>query len=249
LTISSTSAFGAVDVESHSLGVPYIGGCCVLNNEHRGYANFDVFQPTSYDNDASLPVILTIHNFGKTRDSMFAFNIELARRNFAVISYDVPGQSEPLDTLSSTDYLQMAWDSYDVLSYVRELYPDFDQNEYGVLADSNGGEIAIAMNNTPVPPFALLAVSYNGSLESLPITQTKSISVISGNQDEFSSSVVSESVDWLISSMHSTSLAEMLVDSQNHVYQLRDFTQTISILVIASTSVVFIVVFTRSRRT
>jgi hypothetical protein len=228
LTISSTSAFGAVDVESHSLGVPYIGGCCVLNNEHRGYANFDVFQPTSYDNDASLPVILTIHNFGKTRDSMFAFNIELARRNFAVISYDVPGQSEPLDTLSSTDYLQI---------------------EYGVLADSNGGEIAIAMNNTPVPPFALLAVSYNGSLESLPITQTKSISVISGNQDEFSSSVVSESVDWLISSMHSTSLAEMLVDSQNHVYQLRDFTQTISILVIASTSVVFIVVFTRSRRT
>ncbi|MHA1962790.1 MAG: hypothetical protein ACW99U_21585, partial [Candidatus Thorarchaeota archaeon] len=133
LTIGSTSAFGAVTVESHSLGVPYIGGCCVLNNDHRGYAYFDVFQPTSYDNEDSLPVILAIHSSGRSRDSMFAFNIELARRNFAVISYDVPGQSEPLDTLSSTDYLQMAWDSYDVLSYVRELYPDFDQNEYGVL--------------------------------------------------------------------------------------------------------------------
>jgi hypothetical protein len=238
-----------VNVESHSLGVPYIGGCCVLNNDHRGYAHFEVFQPASTDNDGSLPVVLAIHNFGKSRDSMFAFNIELARRNFAVISYDLPGQSEPLDTLSSVDYLQMAWDSYDVLTFARELYPDFDQIDYGVLADSNGVEIAVAMNNTPVPPSAILAVSYNRSLQSLPATQTKSISNDNNNRDVLSSSVVSDSVDWLISSMHSASLADTLIDSQNQVYQYRFLTQTISILIIASTGVIFIVFYIKSRNT
>ena len=52
--------------------------------------NFTVYGPRE-DYPGPMPVVLTIHGLGGSKEAMYAFNIELARRDFTVAAIDLAG--------------------------------------------------------------------------------------------------------------------------------------------------------------
>jgi pimeloyl-ACP methyl ester carboxylesterase len=107
-----------------------------------------------------LPTIVTLHGVGGAKEAMYSFNIELARKNFIVISVDLAGHGDSTESFDYTNYTSMAEDCYwtwyiveSTLTLV-EVHP----SRYGVVGHSFGVHVGLAMYDMPVVPEAVVAV-------------------------------------------------------------------------------------------
>ncbi len=114
------------------------------------------------------PIILTIHGIAGSKEGMYAFNIELARRNFTVISMDLPGHGNSTQPFVDTDVDAMAQDAYYALRLVQTSYPNVDNETYGVICDSFGFRIGIEFQDFPITPIGYVAV---GDTEQMVLSQ------------------------------------------------------------------------------
>ncbi|MHA1636670.1 MAG: alpha/beta fold hydrolase [Candidatus Thorarchaeota archaeon] len=110
---------------------------------------------TSYIHE---PIILTIHGYADSKDSLYPYNIELARRNFTVVSVDLPGHGDSTIPFNITEMTSMANDCYFALNYVQENMTDASDDIYGVLGDGFGFQVASLLRDYPIVPTAYIAV-------------------------------------------------------------------------------------------
>ncbi len=114
------------------------------------------------------PIILTIHGIAGSKENMYSFNIELARRNFTVISMDLPGHGDSTLSFVDTDVAAMAQDAYYALRFVQTSYPNVDNETYGVVCDSFGFRIGMEFQDFPITPMGYVAV---GDTEQMALSQ------------------------------------------------------------------------------
>ncbi|MHA2302134.1 MAG: alpha/beta hydrolase [Candidatus Thorarchaeota archaeon] len=120
--------------------------------------NFTVYSPRVPTYTDPMPVVLTVHGVGGSKESMYAFNVELARRNFTVVSVDLAGHGDSDILFEWDSYDRLASDCYAALQYVWLNYTDTALGVYGVIGHSLGWQVGLAMYNQPTQPDALVAV-------------------------------------------------------------------------------------------
>jgi pimeloyl-ACP methyl ester carboxylesterase len=89
---------------------------------------------------------------------MYAFNIELARRNFTVVSVDLAGHGDSDVLFEWDNYNRLADDCYAALEYVWSTYANTNPGLYGVIGHSLGWHVGLAMYNQLTQPGALVAI-------------------------------------------------------------------------------------------
>ncbi len=118
---------------------------------------FIVYRPRYVTYEKPMPVVLTTHGVAGSKEGMYSFNIELARRNLTVVSVDLPGHGDSMLSFNITDFQTMAEDCYAALEFVQGRY-NVDNDTYGVLTHSLGFQVAIQLADFPVAPSAYVAV-------------------------------------------------------------------------------------------
>jgi hypothetical protein len=126
--------------------------------------NLLIYSPRSANHYEPMPVVLTIHGLTGTKEGLYAFNVELARRNFTVVSLDLPGHGDSTLQFDLTDTYGMALDAYFAVRYVQTTYTNVDNQSYGVLTHSLGFRIALELRNFPIAPKAYVAVGDVGKV-------------------------------------------------------------------------------------
>jgi pimeloyl-ACP methyl ester carboxylesterase len=123
-----------------------------------------IYSPRTANHYEPMPLVLTIHGLTGTKEGMYAFNVELARRNFTVVSIDLPGHGDSTDEFDITDFERMALDAYIAVRHVQTTFPNVDNESYGVLTHSLGFMVAIELKDFPVAPMAYAAVGNVGKI-------------------------------------------------------------------------------------
>ncbi|MHA1948858.1 MAG: alpha/beta fold hydrolase [Candidatus Thorarchaeota archaeon] len=127
-----------------------------------------VYQPRAEamgDTLDPMPIILSLHGIAGSKEGMYAFNIELARRNFTVVSMDLPGHGDSTLPFIVTDFETMAQDAYFALRHVQTTFPNVHNESYGILSHSHGFRVGIEMKDFPIAPLAYAAVGDVGQME------------------------------------------------------------------------------------
>jgi pimeloyl-ACP methyl ester carboxylesterase len=125
---------------------------------------FLVYSPRLGNQLDPMPIVLTLHGLAGSKEGMYAFNIELARRNFTVVSVDLSGHGDSPVPYDITDTASMAEDAYTAVRYVQENWPDVDNESYGVLSHSLGFRVAIELKEFPIAPMGYAAVGDVGQM-------------------------------------------------------------------------------------
>ena len=123
-----------------------------------------VYSPRSANHYEPMPVVLTIHGLTGSKEGLYAFNIELARRNFTVVSLDLPGHGDSSLEFDITDYNGMAQDAYAAIRHVQTTFTNVDNESYGVLTHSLGFRVAIELQDFSITPRAYVAVGDVGKI-------------------------------------------------------------------------------------
>jgi pimeloyl-ACP methyl ester carboxylesterase len=127
--------------------------------------DFLVYQPRIGNTLDSMPIVLTLHGLAGSKDGMYAFNIELARRNFTVVSVDLAGHGDSSLPFVLGDYADMAQDAYAAVQYVQDNWNHVDSQNYSVLSHSLGFRVAIELADFPEAPMAYAAVGDIGEMD------------------------------------------------------------------------------------
>ena len=123
-----------------------------------------VYSPRTANHYEPMPVMLTLHGLTGSKEGMYAFNVELARRNFTVVSIDLPGHGDSSVQFNITDFYAMAQDAYAAVRHIQTTYTNVDNESYGVLTHSLGFLVAIELKDFPVAPMAYAAVGNVGKI-------------------------------------------------------------------------------------
>ncbi|MHA1484584.1 MAG: alpha/beta fold hydrolase [Candidatus Thorarchaeota archaeon] len=127
--------------------------------------NFLVYSPRYLTYGQPMPIVLTTHGIAGSKEGMYSFNIELARRNFTVISVDLAGHGDSELSFDWTDYATLADDCYAALRYIQTTRAHVDHQLYGILTHSLGLQVALAVNELAIKPYAFAAVGYLGDID------------------------------------------------------------------------------------
>jgi len=125
---------------------------------------FLVYSPRLGEILDPMPIIVTLHGLAGSKEGMYAFNIELARRNFTVVSVDLAGHGDSPLAYDIADTVTMAQDVYAALRYVQTNRDNVDNESYGVLSHSLGFRVAIELRNFPIAPKGYAAVGDIGQM-------------------------------------------------------------------------------------
>ena len=126
--------------------------------------DFLVYAPREDNYGSPMPVILTTHGVAGSKEGMYSFNVELARRNFTVISIDNPGHGDNPLPFNITEFDEMAKDCYFALQYVSGIRDNIDNTSYGVLTHSHGFHTALEMREFSIAPSAFVSVGSTGEM-------------------------------------------------------------------------------------
>jgi pimeloyl-ACP methyl ester carboxylesterase len=109
--------------------------------------------------------VVTLHGLAGSKEGMYAFNIELARRNFTVVSVDLAGHGDSPLAYNIDDTETMAEDVYAALRFVQENWENVDNESYGIVSHSLGFRVAIELKDFPIAPMGFVAVGDVGQME------------------------------------------------------------------------------------
>ncbi|MHA1387270.1 MAG: alpha/beta fold hydrolase [Candidatus Thorarchaeota archaeon] len=126
--------------------------------------DFLVYSPRLGAHLDPMPIILTLHGLAGSKEGMYAFNIELARRNFTVVSVDLAGHGDSPLPYDIADTESMAEDAYAAVRHVQENWANVHNESYGVLSHSLGFRVAIELQDFPIAPMGYAAVGDVGQM-------------------------------------------------------------------------------------
>jgi hypothetical protein len=126
--------------------------------------DFLVFSPRDDNYESPLPIILTTHGIAGSKEGMYSFNVELARRNFTVISIDNPGHGDNSLPFNVSEFDKMAKDCYAALEYVSSINENINNHTYGILTHSHGFHTALELREFTIAPSAYVSVGSTGEM-------------------------------------------------------------------------------------
>jgi pimeloyl-ACP methyl ester carboxylesterase len=129
----------------------------IIEREPGRTVDFMIYSPKEPNYEGPLPLVLTTHGIAGSKEGMYSFNIELARRNFTVVSVDLPGHGDSLLSFELDDFENMALDCLAAVEFVQER-ENVDDSEYGVLTHSMGFQVSIALSHMANAPSTYAAV-------------------------------------------------------------------------------------------
>ncbi|MGY5858395.1 MAG: alpha/beta fold hydrolase, partial [Candidatus Thorarchaeota archaeon] len=147
-------ALGQVSVERYT-----------IEREPGRPVDFLVYTPRLGELLEPMPIVLTLHGLAGSKEGMYAFNIELARRNFTVVSVDLAGHGDSPLPYDIADTEAMAEDAYAAVRHVQQNWENIDNETYGVLSHSLGFRVAIELKDFPIAPVGYAAVGDVGQME------------------------------------------------------------------------------------
>jgi pimeloyl-ACP methyl ester carboxylesterase len=138
--------------------------------------SFRVYKPAVNTYGQPFPAVLTIHGISSSGAMIDAYNIELARRNFTVVSVDIAGHGRSLERFGFDAFFEAVMDAYDAVRYVQLHDPDTDDSLYGILGHSLGAGISLLFSNMTIKPASTIIIGGGignqfGGLE-LPINES-----------------------------------------------------------------------------
>lgn len=123
--------------------------------------NVTVFQPQNPSYEMAMPVILTIPSSSETYSDLFAFNIELARRNMTVISVHLAPWSSGIAALDNATLNLTSSYCMQALNVMQQKHI-LDRHIYGILFHSDSFPVAVRiMNKTSIPRAAICIGNIN----------------------------------------------------------------------------------------
>ncbi len=145
-----------------------------IENSFGTNTSFIVYQQYYPTYDTPIPVVITLHGSQETPSSLYAYNIELARRNLTVVSIEINEMYEIVTTMNEEILNQTGYICSEVLDFVRSTY-NVDDIIFGVLTHTEGFQIALRMLNFTGPPKTFITIGSFGEVD------TQLLSNISGN--------------------------------------------------------------------
>ncbi len=133
-----------------------------------------VYRPYYPTIETLTPVVVSIYGTGESVDTLFAFNIELARRNMTVISVESRKLEIAMGLLDESTLNDSATTYLRALDFVRSTY-EVNQETFGILAHDEGIQVALRMMQYSDTPRAVVAFGDLGRLTD------ESFSVVEGN--------------------------------------------------------------------
>jgi hypothetical protein len=206
-----------------------------------------VYSPRTANHYEPMPLVLTLHGLTGTKEGMYSFNVELARRNFTVVSIDLPGHGDSIVQFNISDFNTMAQDAYAAVRHIQTTFDNVDNESYGVLTHSLGFLVAIELEDFPITPMAYAAVGNVGKLAQnefvdFPTNLLFAIGTfdeIVSRQDALQAIRNATGIDTAIAgvtygSLDSQSAYRLAFGPSNHVFEVMDstlVTETVSWLV------------------
>ncbi len=172
-------AFGSITIEKHD-----------IETTNGRIVSFRVYKPSFNTYGQPLPAVLTIHGISSSGLMMDSFNIELARRNFTVVSLDTAGHGRSSERFSFGSLFDSVMDAFEAVRYIQLSDPDTDDSHYGILGHSLGAGISLLFDNVTVQPSATVIIGGGmgdqfGGL-TLPLNESapRNLMIASGLYDE-----------------------------------------------------------------
>jgi alpha/beta superfamily hydrolase len=172
-------AFGEITIEKYDL--ERLDGRVV---------SFRVYAPTANTYGQPRPAVLTIHGISGSGAMMDAYNMELARRNFTVISVDLPGHGRSQETFGFDAFFEAVNDAYEAVRHVQLTDPDTDDTLYGILGHSLGAGISLFFENVSIQPQSTVIIGggmgdqFGGLVPPINETSPRNLLLASGTLDE-----------------------------------------------------------------
>ncbi len=120
----------------------------------------DLYIPDGTSAENPRPTVIVTHGRRKSKEEYESVAIELSRRGFVVMNYDMYGHGDSTDYDNS--YIYNGLDAYDVMAYTSTL-PFVDKERIGVTGQSSGAKHAfdfawdmLAEEDCPYPQYAAL---------------------------------------------------------------------------------------------
>ncbi|MFW9919287.1 MAG: hypothetical protein ACFFED_06795 [Candidatus Thorarchaeota archaeon] len=115
--------------------------------------------------DARKPIVISLHGPQRSVSSLYAFNIELARRNITVISVEIENLSNIVTTMDEDALNETGFRCAEAVDYIRTNY-NVDDSIYGIVTHAEGFQVALRMMNFTGTPDAFMAIGDIGSTDS-----------------------------------------------------------------------------------
>ncbi|MGY5863996.1 MAG: alpha/beta fold hydrolase [Candidatus Thorarchaeota archaeon] len=187
------------------------------------------------------PIIMSLHGLADSKEGMYPFNIELARRNFTVVSIDLPGHGDSTLPFDITDFNAMAEDAYYALRHVQTTFQNVHNETYGIVAHSFGVRVGIELVDYPLTPMAFAAVGDVGQMALSEYPDLPDDLLIAAG---FSSSIVSETTSWLVQKVQGDSQLAITLDPNSQIFFRKTIaTITGSFFLLISTIPILILVY------
>jgi pimeloyl-ACP methyl ester carboxylesterase len=204
--------------------------------------DFSVYKPRILTYGKPLPAVLTIHGISASRGEMLPVNIELARRNFTVVSVDLAGHGVSSEIFGWDTFSEVVTDAYEAVRYVQANDPDTSQSTWGVLGHSLGAGVAMLMQVMPVQPNATVIIGGGmgenfGGL-SMPLNQTnpRNLMIACGLYDELVSTDLAYATlrtatglsnatsGTIYGNLSDGSARKLVLSATNHLFEISDTT-------------------------
>ncbi|MBD3407950.1 MAG: hypothetical protein GF411_17650 [Candidatus Lokiarchaeota archaeon] len=222
-------AFGEITVERTQ-----------ITRENGRIVHFSVYKSRAPNYGEPMPAILTIHGISGSREAMEAYNIELARRNFTVVSVDIAGHGVSVERFGFSTFMEAITDAYEAVRHVQMSDPFTNENIYGVVGHSLGAGMALLFQEMPILPNATVIIGggmgseFGGIL--LPLNQTNpaNLLIASGVYDELVDPEVAfdtlriatgqENVETNIiyGSFQNGTARKLVLSNTNHLFEITD---------------------------
>jgi len=124
--------------------------------------------------DRPIPPVIVIHGPEESVSNLYAYNLELARRNLTVVSIEIRNLGQMISMMEESVLDQTGYQCAEVLDFIRSEY-NVDSSIYGILTHSEGFQVALRMMNYTGTPTASVAIGVIGVLD------TELLSLITGN--------------------------------------------------------------------
>lgn len=178
--------------------------------------NVTVVQPQNPSYEVAMPVVLTIPSPSETYSDLFAFNIEMARRNMTVISVHLSPWSTGIAALDNATLDLTSSYCMQALNVVRQQHL-FDRHIYGILFHSDSFPVAIRiMNKTSIPTATVCVGSINTANSGSFSRFHGNLLFLLGNRNEFLSTNEATSIMQQVSGIPSFQANEMYGAFVNH---------------------------------
>jgi hypothetical protein len=178
--------------------------------------NITVFEQEDPSYEMAMPVVLTIPSPSETYSNLFAFNIEMARRNMTVVSVHLSPWSSGIAALDNATLNLTSSYCMQALDMVRQQHT-IDSHIFGILFHSDSFAVAVRIVNKTTIPTATVCIGSINIANSYMLSRFHgNLLFLLGSRNAFLSTSEASSIMQQVSGIPSFEPNKMYGSFENH---------------------------------